>query len=293
MSFTSIDESIKYLIPPHGVTVTFHVPSKCRNNCSFCVVNSNYYSDCSNFNKERLLMIADSFDVADVDAFVISGGEPLDDIKFMMNLARQLKSLDTVKPVYVNTQFPINALMDFNDATRETYGQNLQCNVDGISISRHAASQADERFAIEGVPDYFIKQYAEKIPIRINCVLNDHSDIASIVNRWKDSNVTVSFRRDYMSLIPSSLHEPSMNRFYEAGFTGAIHIDGCNICDTKRLIYKESTNATFYIHSGLYSTCLRHTFDGVDYYELHDVVVLPDGRVFDDWNIKMAHEIKI
>ena len=291
------NEGINYIIPPHGVTLTFHVPSKCRSNCPFCIVNQNYYNDDLKPSNDAIRKAAEALVNADfVGNFVISGGEPLDNMDFVMFISRSLyEGNDGRKPVYINTQMPADKFWDFWYRWNSDFGNRcVKRLISGMSISRHAARNSDEHFSIEGLQDHFIKQFAEKLSIRINCVLNDKTDIAGVVNRWKDAPVTVNFRRDYMKLTSEELHEPSdelKTKLEEAGFMGILHVDGCNICDTKCLLFKEQTKAKFYLHSGLYSTCLKHTFSGKGFYELHDLVVLPDGRVFDDWDIQNAHEV--
>ena len=298
MAFKAKDKDINFIIPPHGVTVTFHILSKCRNNCPFCFINDTYYKDTQNFDKLNIIdasiVIANDDDLIPlINNFVISGGEPFDDLDFTLELAERLHNYyEGKKPIYINTQLPEDDKIDFSQLSK------LFKYVNGISISRHAASEDEEEFSIKGVNDNMINFIADKVlPIRINCVLIDKIDIAGVVKRWKDSNVTVSFRRDYNYTNTEDLHKIDktylMECLYHAGFTGYIQVDSCNICDTKRLIWKEPTTAKFYLHSGLRSTCLMHTFDGIDYFELHDVVVLPDGRLFDNWNIESAHELCI
>ena len=166
-----------------------------------------------------------------------------------------------------------------------------------MSISRHAACNSDEHFLIEGLQDYFIKEFAEKLSIRINCVLNDKTDIAGVVNRWKDAPVTVSFRRNYLDITEVDLYEidkETKQKFGEAGVIGDVDVKSDNVHCYKAFILKEPTKAKFQYYACLENTCVKHRFiNDVEVYELHDLVVLPDGRVFDDWDIQNAHEIVI
>ena len=293
------NEGINYIIPPHGVTVTFHVPSKCRNNCQFCIVNQNYYNDDLKPSNDAIRKAAEALVNADfVGNFVISGGEPLDDIDFVRGLAHFLNMNCKNKPVYLNTQLPVDRYKQFYNLSGNPYDDRfLTRDIDGVSISRHAARNSDEHFAVEGLQDHFIKKFAEKFPIRINCVLNDKTDIVGVVNRWKDAPVTVSFRRNYLDTTEVDLYEidkETKQKFGEAGVIGDVDVKSDNVHCYKALILKEPTKAKFQYYACLENTCVKHRFIGdVEVYELHDIVVLPDGRAFDDWDIQNAHEIVI
>lgn len=260
----------KYI--PIDTTLTIHVPTPCKNNCSFCI-NKYYYKNIEpDWNKidRNIPLVLDRYGKY-IQNIVISGGEPFEDIDSLIQLCIFIKH-HINKNIYVNTQFPSDK---YNEFIEESY-MFSKC-VDGISISRH------KEFKTKSITKEQILKLASFMSVRLNCIFNEQTDVDNIIKEYKDTNITVNFRRDFRYITKDNLHIIEPELISKLGDCYIVDRSRCNICDTKRVILKDNYKADFYIHSGIENTCVR-IID--DYYELHDIVIAPDGNAYDDWDLQ-------
>lgn len=258
----------KYI--PIDTTLTIHVPTPCKNNCSFCI-NKYYYKNIEHdwskiyYNISLVLGMYGKY----IQNIVISGGEPLENIDDLIYLCIYIKHhID--KNIYINTQFPADKYNEFIDRL-DTF---IACT-DGISISRH------NEFKTKSITKEQILRLASLMSVRLNCIFNEQTDVDNIIKEYK--NITVNFRRDFRYITKDNLHIIEPELISKLGDCYIVDRNRCNICDTKRIILKDNYKADFYIHSGIENTCV-HIAD--DYYELHDIVIAPDGHAYDDWDLQ-------
>lgn len=260
-----------YLVTnPKGATVTIFAPYDCKNNCPFCV-NKKEYKDNPTFDIDK---VEDSMMVMNVVTpncdFVITGGEPLADLKLfdrLVNLVRKMNAAGAHHKLFVNTTLPV----------KEEDIPQLNSYLDvitGFNISRHIGKYTHEngRELIDQL----------KIPVRINCVLYNEKDIDGVrgfVNEYSD--YAIQFRENYAGIYPYNVYASSqMFEKFSEKFTYTVEgfFPKLNK-DTFRWSI-EIVPDIYYHRTACFSTVW--TKDG--HQIVNDVIIDPRGEILSDWN---------
>lgn len=244
-----------------NISATIHVPSKCKNNCKFCI-NNKYYNDGSDI--DRVLQVANDINYySKIKEVVISGGEPAQDIEELSKIVSKL----TNKPVYINTTLPWSTFDSFCHLV------NSRSNIVGINISRHA-----ETYKEESLNNLTIDSNINEIlkPKRINVYLSDKLNINKVIKRWWKYNISVCFRRDFRHTNLSNLHK--MDAPKELLKYDMISYERCHVCNN--MAFTDGVNKVFY-HKGIQNTLINFG----SWKEINDIIVLPSGKTYADWNL--------
>lgn len=153
-------DNIKNTVRPKK-TAHVYVPYNCGRKCPFCESRKMYDTLDVSLDKtlEVLRRIADS----DIEDIMITGGEPCDNLDYLGKMLDILKD----KIVYVNTLFPSESAKDIT----HMFDVEYPC-VKGINVSRHLSTyEKDSAFLYAPATDDVLGSL--KVPVRINCVIQD------------------------------------------------------------------------------------------------------------------------
>ena len=255
---------------------TVYFPADCKNNCKFCT--SKQFYKINKPNKENVIKWLMALSHSDVSEIVFTGGEVMSDLILLEQMLEICKS----KNVYINTTFL--------NTNREKFIQlvnNYKC-IKGINISRHSESYEKDSLILNDIAaDEDILNI--KTNVRINCFVGEKiskEKIELIIKRWetiwlrkKDRLLDISFRHDYNSITPSTLHlldTDSIKAATEVGeYYGRVY---CHACD--KVLFKTKNGMDFRIHRGLQNT--RVNIGSI--VEMQELVLFPDGILCTDWD---------
>ena len=195
-------DNIKNTVRPKK-TAHVYVPYNCGRKCPFCESRKMYDTLDVSLDKtlEVLRRIADS----DIEDIMITGGEPCDNLDYLGKMLDILKD----KIVYVNTLFPSESAKDIT----HMFDVEYPC-VKGINVSRHLSTyEKDSAFLYAPATDDVLGNL--KVPVRINCVIQDRrapfSWVDSVVRRWEKQhdhkpNLELHFRENFNEVTAENLH---------------------------------------------------------------------------------------
>jgi organic radical activating enzyme len=252
-----------------NLACTIFFPKDCKKNCPFCTSKKLYKEKTPNL-KEVLRAINIANCHSEIKEFVITGGEPLSDLDTFKKIVNECQ-----KPVYVNTIFPkmenVDEWVDY---------LNFSEKVKGISVSRHLGIDWKDVIGIETL-DRITK------PIRINCVKMDndnfYSEIGGFIKKYGSKNRMINIRADYTKITPLTLKNRNkmVNWLLENGTE--IFSGGCMVCNEN--VFEIDGNTVAY-HRGLEHSSFtvgKKTF-------INDILVLPNGEVYKDWDFQKDSE---
>lgn len=250
----------------NNLAITVHVPNACTNNCAFCVNNKLY--ETHKPNTAQVLQSCKTLAKTEVPDVVISGGEPMQDIKFLYSVCRIFHD----KNVFINT-----SLIKYNFGEFVTFVNETDC-VKGVNISRHADDYLAETLNNIAPDESF---NAIKKPIRINVVMGEDTHYVNIINRWERYSYPVAFRADFTKMHKADLHtlEDLPSVFLSMEMIGHTR---CDVCNTLTFRNPANDNHNVIFHKGLQHTSIVSE-NGICH-ELNDIIVTPDGKVFTDWD---------
>lgn len=264
----------KFVSGRSNLALTIMVPFDCPNHCPFCESKKEYSKNRPSLDGvisaiQRFYRDNNTLDVPEV---VITGGEP------MANLEALKKILDVIpsdKDVYINTtllRHQFNAFAELVNNTKK---------IKGISVSRHGYDYDDDCEMLRGIaPDHWLSKI--KKSIRINCVVDNNTNIYEILDRWvRYHSVELSLRENFNTMTLGELHNPYSgflprlaSEFHYVGHTQ------CKVCDTTTFRAKQGGLVVRY-HKGIKNTLVTL---GNDKYEINDIIIRQDGQVFCDWD---------
>lgn len=278
MKDKSKDKKISYIPGRGNLSVTVFIPSDCSNNCRFCTSKQSYHERVSNLDSVlssiRRFLKEDPL-AEHVQSFVITGGEPFADLTI---LSKIIKAVPHRYKIYVNTTLPTNR---YDEKTLARYINTHR--IDGLNISRHCDTfeQDTLMFSKNIASDIFVEMV--NCPVKINSVVNEDTNFAARLKRWKNySNVYVSFRADYRKVTRESLKDlsdPVIGAILEINKVKHVSHGGCDVCFDVSFRRK---NQYFSYHKGLKHSSVPMGNNG-EYLIVNDIIIKQDGETSYDW----------
>ena len=261
-----------------NLALTVMVPFDCPNNCPFCESKKEYAKNRPNLEAvlNTMKLFFEKNNTLDVPEVVITGGEPMANIPALRAI---LNVIPSDKDIYINTTLIKRNFEVFCELV------NNHPQIKGINVSRHTADYTSDLDTLHGiVPDTAFRKI--KKSIRINCVVDSHTDVWAMANRWAwRENIELSLRENFNTMTEEELHNPYSRHLPELaqGLRYVGHTQ-CNVCDTTVF----ETNRGHYVryHKGLKNTFIPL---GNDKYEINDIIIRQDGSIFCDWDFTNAH----
>lgn len=268
-------DNIKNTVRPKK-TAHVYVPYNCGRKCPFCESRKMY--DTLNVSLDKTLEVLRRIADSDIEDIMITGGEPCDNLDYLGKMLDILKD----KIVYVNTLFPSESAKDIT----HMFDVEYPC-VKGINVSRHLNTyEKDSAFLYAPATDDVLGNL--KVPVRINCVIQDRrapfSWVDSVVRRWEKQhdhkpNLELHFRENFNEVTAENLHiqdSPFLKTLCE-NYKYNYYNMGTSFDDVSFL---SDSGMTVYYHKILpYSICKIGPLT-----ILHEMVVFPDAEVCTDWN---------
>jgi len=259
-----------FYIGRSNLAITIFIPQDCKNNCSFCTSKQSYLKDRCNFN-EVIKQIKEINKIA-VNEVVITGGEPFDNLEILDSI---INEIEPTKRVYVNTTFCGDA-----DSIIEYINNNVR--ISAINISRHFESiDRDAKLFNNIIDDVHIDRINK--PVRINCIINETSNIKEIIDRWQSHNVRLTFRADYRYIDYSNLKNISnevTNKIISIHDVKYIGHGGCDVCFDVEFLYKDQMYLSY--HRGLEKSSIQLGNNII----INDIIIRQDGKIMYDWDGK-------
>lgn len=263
----------------NNLALTIMVPFDCPNNCPFCESKKEYATNRPNL--AAVLSMINLFfkknNTLDVPEVVITGGEPMADIRALYAI---INAIPSDKDIYINTTLIKKNFEAFVDLV------NNHPQIKGINVSRHCTTYEEDCKTLHGiVVDEEISRI--KKPVRINCVIKSiaNSLFRDIVSRWEGKNVELSFREDFNTMTTEELHNPYTVPFALLGnvknYVGNTH---CKVCDTTTFLTRKDMVVRY--HKGIKNTLV---YLDNSKWEINDIIIRQDGSLFCDWDFTNAH----
>jgi hypothetical protein len=264
----------KFVSGRANLALTIMVPFDCPNKCPFCESKKEYAKNRPSLDGvisaiQRFYRDNNTLGVPEV---VITGGEPMANITALRKI---ISVIPSDKDVYINTTLLKRNFADFCDLVNNTP------QIKGINVSRHGYDYNDDCELLHGiVPDHWLSKITK--PIRINCVVNNGTNLYEIFDRWVwHKGVELSLRENFNTMTLGELHNPYSgflprlaSEFHYVGHTQ------CKVCDTTTFRAKQGGLVVRY-HKGIKNTLVTL---GNDKYEINDIIIRQDGQVFCDWD---------
>lgn len=262
-----------------NLALTIMVPFDCPNNCPFCESKKEYATIRPNLAAvlNTINLFFKKNNTLDVPEVVITGGEPMADIRALYAILNEIPS---DKDVYINTTLIKRNFEAFVDLV------NNHPQIKGVNVSRHNTTYEEDCKTLHGiVADKEISRIRKSV--RINCVVKDrkHSFFREVIARWENTGVELSFREDFNKMLEEELHNPYSHSLpYMAIIGDYIGHTFCKVCDTTS--FRSCRGMIIRYHKGL-----KNTFIPLDLnqYEVNDIIIRQDGRIFCDWDFINAH----
>lgn len=265
-----------------NLSVTIFIPVDCDNNCNFCTSKQDYCT--SKYNLDKIIKnIKKLKGNKDIKSYVITGGEPFADLKILNKI---LKAIEKDKPVYVNTTLPTNRYTE-----RELVGFINKSRISGINLSRHTTSiETDKRMYSDYIAEDRILTKI-KCPIKINCLINNNTDVKAVLKRWyKYKNVYVAFRADYRIITKETLRtldDEIVLKILNIPNVTHVYHGGCDVCFD--ITFNYNNIFTFSYHRGLEHSSVPFG----DYVVINDIIIWIDGKCYYDWDRTDNTRLKI
>lgn len=255
-----------------NLALTIMVPFDCPNNCPFCESKKEYSTHRPSLDNvinsiKRFFRDNNTLKVPEV---VITGGEPMANI---LALRKIINVIPSDKDIYINTTLLKRNFHEFVALV------NNEPQIKGINVSRHEATYEEDCRLLHGIAsDGYFCQF--KKPVRINCVVNNGTNIYEIMDRWEGQGVEVSFRENFHTMTEQELHHPYSG--YLPRLASELEYVGhtqCKVCDTT--VFKRKSGLIVRYHKGIEHTLVRVR---ANHYEVNDIIIRQDGEIFADWD---------
>lgn len=268
----------KYIIGRVNASATIFVPYDCLNRCNFCSTK-HLYKDEIDFEQafENIKKHIDLLSAYGITIFTLTGGEPLADLNRCKKIVDYLYNASFFKDdleIYINTSLPKgegveNIINYLNDSSN---------HINGISVSRHRNTYEQDLKLLANVFDDEELKLIKKPSVRINCLAIRNLDPIAFVNRFKNHDVSINFRANYMKINSGNLHEKDDFSKKLSEHYKFIEHTQCNVCDTDIFI-DEETNQIINYHKGIYTTKIEND----NFIEINDFVINMFGDAYIDW----------
>lgn len=255
-----------------NLALTIMVPFDCPNNCPFCESKKEYAAHRPSLDNviNSIKKFFRDNNTLKVPEVVITGGEPMANI---LALRKIINVIPSDKDIYINTTLLRIHFQEFVALV------NSEPQIKGINVSRHEATYEEDCRLLHCIaPDGWFRQINKSI--RINCVVNNGTNIYDIMDRWKGQRVELSFRENFNTMTEQDLHNPYSG--YLPRLASELHYEGhtqCKVCDTT--IFKCRSGLVVRYHKGIKHTLVRVR---ANHYEVNDIIIRQDGEVFADWD---------
>ena len=271
----------KFITKQNGATVTIFAPYDCNNSCPFCV-NKKDYENNEDFSYD-LDKVIESINLMDSITpncdFVITGGEPLasqEKLKRILDAIRHQNNNGSSHNVFINTTYPY----DIEDVK---FLNSFKGLITEINISRHLSP-----FLKEG-DDSLIGKL--ELSVRINCVVLSKYEVPKIkefIKRFNFDNVSgIQLRDDYIDVKWDNLFNIRDNEVFLAVVKELVGHDEIFPEQYIKSIESFRWNAEFdtqYKLIWFHRTMHQSKFEYDEYVEINDIIIRPNGKIFDDWN---------
>ena len=262
----------KFVSGRNNLAVTIMVPFDCPNNCPFCESKKEYaknHPSIDNVVNAIKLFFRDN-NTLDIPEVVITGGEPMANI---LALRKIINAIPSDKDIYINTTLLKIHFKEFVALV------NNEPQIKGINVSRHEATYEEDCRLLHCIaPDGWFRQINKSV--RINCVVNNGTNIYDVMDRWEGQRVELSFRENFNTMTEQDLHNPYSG--YLPRLASELQYEGhtqCKVCDTT--IFKRRSGLVVRYHKGIKNTLV---YLGNDKYEINDIIIRQDGEIFCDWD---------
>lgn len=262
----------KFVSGRDNLAVTIMMPFDCPNNCPFCESKKEYAKNRPSLDGvvNAVKHIFRDNNTLDIPEVVITGGEPMANI---LALRKIINVIPSDKDIYINTTLLKRNFHEFVALV------NNHPQIKGINVSRHEATYEEDCRLLHGIAsDGYFCQFEK--PVRINCVVNNGTNIYEIMDRWEGQGVEISFRENFHTMTEQELHHPYSG--YLPRLASELHYEGhtqCKVCDTT--IFKRRSGLIVRYHKGVKNTLV---YLGDNKYEINDIIVRQDGKIFADWD---------
>lgn len=255
-----------------NLALTIMVPFDCPNNCPFCESKKEYAAHRPSLDNviSSIKKFFRDNNTLKVPEVVITGGEPMANI---LALRKIINAIPSNKDIYINTTLLKIHFQEFVALV------NSEPQIKGINVSRHEATYEEDCRLLHCIaPDGWFRQIEKSV--RINCVVNNGTNIYDVMDRWEGQRVELSFRENFNAMTEQDLHNPYSG--YLPGLATELEYKGhtqCKVCDTT--IFKRRSGLIVRYHKGIKNTLVRvHA----NHYEVNDIIIRQDGEVFADWD---------
>lgn len=256
----------------NNLALTIMVPFDCPNNCPFCESKKEYAK-----NRPSLDGVVNAIkhffrdnNTLNIPEVVITGGEPMANI---LALRKIINVIPSDKDIYINTTLLKIHFKEFVALV------NSDPQIKGINVSRHEATYEEDCRLLHCIaPDGWFRQINKSV--RINCVVNNGTNIYDIMDRWEGQRVELSFRENFNAMTEQDLHNPYSG--YLPRLASELEYKGhtqCKVCDTT--IFKRRSGLVVRYHKGIKNTLV---YLGNDKWEINDIIIRQDGEIFADWD---------
>ena len=260
----------------NNLAVTLFVPWDCGNNCPFCTTKQEY-KDKANFSlSKQINTLYQIWGVDDVKDIVITGGEPLADLYGLTNLLTAITSMSMLKPknVYINTSMHdfssevemINSYLKFFTQFKDV--------IKGVNVSEHISFNL-----AKGTGWLLDVLHQCNIPVKLNCVLTGdekYSDMFEFVYKWQKQVDTISFRRDYRTVVTDDdLRGEDSTLLTLKDIFGDYTSGGCEVCNDD--VFK---GGKVHYHRGKESTLIEKKNSLI----VNDIIIKQGGSLYLDWD---------
>lgn len=260
---------MEYIKGRNNLACTIFIPVKCGNNCPFCNTRSMYDNYVySNEAMERIKSwIRVMNDTDFISEFVITGGEPLIDLKVLKSIVNTCK-----KSVYINTSLPN---VPHIDEAIEYINTNKR--IKGVNVSRHISHSHEVQVC--GV------EMIERIekPVRINCLVTEENFSIDVVERLVEVYALeyrmINLRADYRMITDLNLKTRDVifqQLLEHYPFEGA---NACLVCNSQ--FFSKDNRYVICYHRGVENSAVRtqtRTY-------VNDIIIDIHGNIFCDWDM--------
>ena len=260
---------MEYIAGRTNLACTIFVPYDCDNNCPFCTSKWMYRDGGIEMNIDKIIEMIDCINhTPTISEFVITGGEPIANIELLKQI---VDACD--KPVFINTTLP----KKYMDAAIEYI--NSEDKISGVNISRQFTMKVYNNIAS---PNDILKINK---PIRINVMRTENYKeyLDEFMKTWiLRTDIMLNLREDYRYTTKENLKVRNDVVDYLANKFVYINAGGCMVCNGETFV-NPYTSQFIHYHRGIEHSCVR--YESRTY--VNDVIIRPDGNVFDDWDWKV------
>lgn len=264
---------MEYISGRNNLACTIFVPYDCNNNCPFCTSKWMYRNSNIEMNLDKILEVISYVNSSpNIQEFVITGGEPTANLELLKKIINACE-----KTVFINTTLPKNNL----DEIIEYF--NSEEKIYGINISRQFGN-LNNLYSYVATPEDILKI---KKPIRINVMRTKNwlNHLDDFINTWiLNKHILLNLREDYRYITKENLKTRNEIVDYLANRFVFINSGGCLVCNGETFV-DPNLDTFIHYHRGIEHSCVR--YEAKTY--INDVIIRPDGKVFDDWD--WSHEI--